>query len=110
MATAEDVQRAVAASFPEGEQVVATHALGRLDSSILEGPRVQLAILALAQLFKAEQRLAFVEQCVRDANNDFRNVVSAAEYPHEIGARQTRQEMAEAYRRLGVSVPPSLRR
>ena len=51
-----------------------------------------------------------MEQCVADANSDFRNVLSAAEYPHEVGARQTNQEMAEAYRRLDVSVPPSLRR
>jgi hypothetical protein len=110
MATAEDVQRAIAASFPEGERAAASDALARLDSGMLEGPRVQLAILALAQLFEAEQRLAVVEQFVRDANSDFRNVLSAAEYPHNVGARQTRPEMAEAYRRLGASVPSSLRR
>src|SRR5262245_51080906 len=97
MATAQDVQRAIAACFPEGDRAAASDALARLDSTILEGPRVQLAILALAQLFGADQRLAFVEQCVGDANSDFRNVLSAAEYPHEVGARQTKQEMAEAY-------------
>ncbi len=110
MATVEDVGRAIAASFPEGERSAASDVLARLESTILEGPRVQLAILALAQLFGPEQRLAVVEQFVADANSDFRNVLSGAESPHEVGARQTRQEMAEAYRRLGVSVPSSLRR
>ena len=109
MATAQDVQRAVAASFPEGERAAAADALARLDPRIVEHPRVQLAVLALAQLFGAELRLAFVEQCVGDANSDFRNVLAAAESPHEVGARQTQQEMAEAYRCLGVSVPPGLR-
>jgi hypothetical protein len=56
MATAQDVQRAIAASFPEGDRAAASDALARLDSTILEGPRVQLAILVLAQLFGADQR------------------------------------------------------
>jgi hypothetical protein len=101
MATAEDVRRAVAASFPEAERPVVRAALrgykfGR------EAARVRLAILALA-----DGNLAEVERLVAAANADYRDVLYWAEYPEESGTG-TKPQMAARYRRLGVAVPPDL--
>ena len=99
MAIAEDVRRAVAASFSEADRPAV---LAALDGYRLgrEAERVQLAIVALA-----DGSLAEVERLVSAANTDYRDVLSWAEYP---SSSKTKRQMAARYRRLGVAVPESL--
>jgi hypothetical protein len=101
MATAADVNRAVAAAFAEGVREGALAALKRYRWH--ERSRVQLAIVVLARGDPAE-----VRRLVRAANEDYRDVLFWAEYPEESGTG-TRRGLAARYRRLGVPVPEDLR-
>ena len=101
MTTAEDVQRAVAATFPEANRLAALTALKRYNLR-REDARVQLAILVLA-----DGDLAEVKRLVAAANEDYRDLLYWAEYPEESGAG-TKRQMAARYRRLGVAVPAEL--
>ena len=102
MATAEDVQRAVAAAFPAAERPAALAALKGYRAR-REPDRVRLAILALA-----DGELAEVQRLLGAANEDYRDVLYWAEYPEESGTG-TKRQMAARYRRLGVPVPPDLK-
>lgn len=102
MATAEDVQWAVAAAFSEADRPAVLAALACYNLGP-EDARVSLAILVLA-----EDNLAQVERLVVVANADYRDLLYWAEYPEESGTG-TKQEMVARYRRLGVAVPPDLR-
>jgi hypothetical protein len=96
------VRQAVARSFPADQHAAILELLAEYQSN--ERPRVQLAILALAN--GDEKRL---RTFLREAKLDYRDVLLWAEYPDEGGRIRTRQEMAKRYRGLGVDVPPDLR-
>lgn len=102
MPTADDVRRAVEAAFPEPLRPRVLAALKRYTPR-REASRVRLAILVLADGDPAD-----IEDYVRHANGDYRDVLAWAESPQEFGTG-TRAGMAARYRRLGVPVPDDLR-
>lgn len=102
MATPEDVERAVTTGFGQASHADVQAALELYTDR--QAWRVQLAILALAD-GAPDKVLPLVEAACRD----YRDILYWAEYPEESSnGRQTRAEMAERYRRLGVPVPESL--
>jgi hypothetical protein len=101
MATAQEIQQAIAVAFAESDRKAVYASL--TGCSVPEKLRVQLAILVLA-----EGDLAAVERLVADANTDYRDILFWAEYPVEAGTG-TKRQMARRYQRLGVAVPQDLR-
>jgi hypothetical protein len=102
MAISPRVREAVARSFPAAQHAAILELLAEYRDN--ERPRVQLAVLALAN--GDEERL---RTFLAEAKLDYRDVLLWAEYPEEAGGSRTRQEMAKRYRGLGVDVPPDLR-
>ena len=107
MFTPEAVQQAVTTAYPEGERggvraLLDAYAHG----ATFPAPEIQLAVLALAELGPAEERVAAVAAGVRVANLDPRDVLAAAYWPDQVGAPHTRAAVREAYHRLGVARPP----
>jgi hypothetical protein len=96
-----DVRRAIAAEYSGAEREAASLALRKYRGP--EGPRVQIAILVLAK-----RHADAIAQYVDHAKEDFRDVLSWAEWPRESGYG-TKKEMRERYRALGVPVPGSLK-
>jgi hypothetical protein len=103
MDSADDVDRAITAGFPDASHADVRAALTLYTDR--EVARVHLAILVLAD-GDPDQVLPMVEAACRD----YRDVLYWAEWPEESSfGKRTRAEMAERYRRLGVPVPESLR-
>ena len=96
-----DVLQGVAVSFRQADRLEAVRLLARYQGR--ERPRVQLAILALA-----EGDMDDVRKLVQVAREDYRDVLYWAEYPEESDTGVSRQDMARRYERMGAPIPRDL--
>jgi hypothetical protein len=101
MATRDDVEKAVMASFAEAQRSDVMSALAGY-SWPNEPSRVRHAILVLSDGDPDE-----IGRLVKSANADYRDLLYWAEYPEESGSG-TKKQMADGYRNLGVTVPSEL--
>jgi len=106
MTLSSSIQRAIAVSFSEQDQLAV---ITLLEGLVPQWPgsveRTQAAILVLAYRNKTA-----VQNVIENSGGDSRDILQYIEYPNWYQPELTRQELVQRYRTLGLTIPETLER